>query len=87
MAGEPDPETGYVIDLGDLKEILHTHIVDKVDHRNLNIDVDFLAGTIPSTENFVVAIWNELEGKLPAGRLHKITLYETPRNYATYYGE
>jgi len=87
VAGEPDPETGYVIDLGTLKKVLNMHIVDKVDHRNLNIDVDFLEGVIPSTENFVVAIWNELEGKLPAGRLHQVTLYETERNYATYFGE
>jgi len=87
VAGEPDPETGYVIDLGELKQVLHTRVVDKVDHRNLNVDVDFLEGIIPSTENFVVAIWNELEDHLPSGRLHQVTLYETERNFATYYGE
>ena len=87
VAGEPDPETGYVIDLGELKQVLHTRVVDKVDHRNLNVDVDFLEGMIPSTENFVVAIWNELDDHLPSGHLHQVTLYETERNFATYYGE
>ena len=87
VAGEPDPETGYVIDLGELKQILHERIVDKVDHQNLNLDVDFMEGVLPSTENFVVAIWNELEGALPAGRLHRLQLYETERNMAEYMGE
>lgn len=87
VAGEPDPETGYVIDLGNLKQVLNENVVDKVDHRNLNLDVDFMDGIIPSTENFAVAIWNQLEGKLPAGELHCVRLYETPRNYVEYYGD
>lgn len=87
VAGEPDPETGYVIDLGQLKRILEERIVEQVDHKNLNLDVPFLAGVLPSTENFVVAIWNELEGALPAGRLHVVRLYETERNFAEYRGE
>jgi 6-pyruvoyltetrahydropterin/6-carboxytetrahydropterin synthase len=87
VAGEPDPDTGYVIDLGNLKQVLNERVVDKVDHRNLNLDVDFLEGIIPSTENFAVAIWNELEGALPSGELHCVRLYETPRNYVEYYGD
>ena len=87
VAGEPDPETGYVIDLGNLKKVLNENVVDKVDHRNLNLDVDFMEGIIPSTENFAVAIWNELEGELPSGELHCVRLYETPRNYVEYYGD
>jgi 6-pyruvoyltetrahydropterin/6-carboxytetrahydropterin synthase len=87
VAGEPDPDTGYVIDLGDLKRILHERIIDKVDHKNLNLEVDFMEGTLPSTENFVVAIWNELDGSLPSGRLHCLQLYETERNMAEYRGE
>lgn len=87
VAGEPDPETGYVIDLGNLKQVLNENVVDKVDHRNLNLDVDFMDGIIPSTENFAIAIWNELEGKLPSGELHCVRLYETPRNYVEYYGD
>ena len=87
VAGEPDPDTGYVIDLGALKKILHERVIDKVDHANLNLDVDFMQGIMPSTENFVVAIWKQLEGALPAGRLHCIRLYETERNMAEYRGE
>ncbi|RMF61941.1 MAG: 6-carboxytetrahydropterin synthase [Bacteroidetes bacterium] len=87
VAGEPDPETGYVIDLGVLKTILHEKILSKVDHANLNLDVDFMRGIIPSTENFVVAIWNELVDALPAGRLVSVRLYETDRNLAEYRGE
>ena len=87
VAGEPDPDTGYVIDLGVLKGIVEEKIVDKVDHKNLNLEVDFLEGVLPSTENFVVAIWNELHAVLPSGRLHAIRLYETERNVAEYRGE
>ncbi len=87
VAGEPDPDTGYVIDLGVLKTIVEERVLDKMDHANLNVDVDFLEGIMPSTENVVVAIWNELADALPAGRLHRIRLYETERNMAEYLGE
>lgn len=87
VAGEPDPETGYVIDLSTLKSIINERVVEKVDHRNLNEDVAFMDGIMPSTENFAVAIWNQLEDALPAGRLHCIRLYETERNMAEYRGE
>ena len=87
VAGEADPETGYVIDLGELKRILHERIVDKVDHKHLNKQVDFLKGIMPSTENFAVAIWQELEDALPSGRLHEVVVHETPRNSAVYRGE
>ena len=87
VAGEPDPDTGYVIDLGVLKGLLEEKILDKVDHKNLNLEVDFLEGVLPSTENFVVAIWNELNEALPSGRLHAVRLYETERNLAEYRGE
>ncbi len=87
VAGEPDPDTGYVIDLGVLKGIVEEKIVDKVDHKNLNLEVDFLEGVLPSTENFIVAIWNELNEAVPSGRLHAVRLYETERNVAEYRGE
>ena len=87
VSGEPDPDTGYVIDLGVLKGLLEEKILDKVDHKNLNLEVDFLEGVLPSTENFVVAIWNELKEALPSGRLHAVRLYETERNVAEYRGE
>jgi len=86
VCGEPDPETGYVLDLGRLKRILHEAVVDSCDHRNLNTDVKFLRGVIPTTENLVIAFWQQIEPRLPAGRLHCVQLFETPRNSAAYYG-
>jgi 6-pyruvoyltetrahydropterin/6-carboxytetrahydropterin synthase len=87
VKGRPDPETGYIIDLGELKRILHRAVVDKCDHRNLNTEVDFLRGTIPSTENLVIAFWREIAPHLPpAAALHRVRLYETPRNFADFYG-
>ena len=87
VAGEPDEDTGYVVDLAELKRIMHERVISKVDHANLNLDVDFLQGIMPSTENFAVAIWKELEGVLPAGKLYCVRLEETDNNAAEYYGE
>jgi len=87
VAGEPDPETGYVLDLGLLKEILRERVLDPCDHANLNLDVPFMKGILPTTENFVVAIWHQLVDALPSGRLHAVRLYETERNMAEYRGE
>lgn len=86
VKGQPDPETGYVIDLGELKRILNEAVADKCDHRNLNTDVDFLRGINPSTENLVIAFWQQIEPRLHSGKLHCVRLYETPRNYAEYFG-
>jgi 6-pyruvoyltetrahydropterin/6-carboxytetrahydropterin synthase len=86
VKGQPDPETGYVLDLAALKRVLHEAVVDKCDHRNLNTDVDFLAAINPSTENLVIAFWREIAPRLPSGELHCVRLYETPRNFADYYG-
>jgi 6-pyruvoyltetrahydropterin/6-carboxytetrahydropterin synthase len=86
VRGEPNPQTGYILDLAELKRLLHRAVVDKCDHRNLNDDVDFLRGIIPSTENLVIAFWNEIEPLLPSGKLHCVRLFETPRNYAEYFG-
>lgn len=87
VRGEPDPETGYIVDLGELKKILHRAVVDPCDHRNLNTDVRFLRGIIPSTENLVIAFWDEIAPLLPpAATLHRVRLYETPRNFAEFLG-
>ena len=87
VCGEPDPETGYVLDLGELKQILLRAVVGKCDHRNLNTDVPFLRGVIPTTENLVISFWREIAPRLPsAARLHCVRLYETPRNFADYFG-
>lgn len=89
VAGEPDAETGYVIDLAELKEIIQQKIVEKCDHRNLNLDVDFLDGIIPSTENLVKAFFRELEEPIKEkssdpGFLYSVRLLETERNAAEY---
>jgi 6-pyruvoyltetrahydropterin/6-carboxytetrahydropterin synthase len=86
ISGQPDPDTGYIMDLGELKRILHEAVVDKCDHRNLNDEVDFLRGIIPSTENLVIAFWHEIAPRIKAGRLHRVRLYETPRNFAEFFG-
>ncbi len=87
LQGVPDPVTGYIIDLGELKRILHRAVVDKCDHRNLNDEVDFLRGIIPSTENLVIAFWQEIAPHIKApATLHGVRLYETPRNFAEYLG-
>lgn len=86
VEGEPDPGTGYVVDLGHLRDAAETVLRD-VDHRNLNLDVPWLEGVIPSTENLVVALWERLAPRVPRGRLVRLVLWETPRNYAEYSGE
>ena len=87
VAGAPDPETGFVVDLSELKRLIEERVIDKLDHKNLNIDVDFLDGIIPSTENLAIAIWNQLHDAIPSGRLHCVRLQETERNIAEYRGE
>jgi 6-pyruvoyltetrahydropterin/6-carboxytetrahydropterin synthase len=86
VRGQPDADTGYILDLSELKRILYRAVVDKCDHRNLNEEVDFLRGIIPSTENLVIAFWNQIERHLTAGELYRVRLYETPRNFADYFG-
>ena len=87
VKGEIDPVTGYVIDLGELKRIMNESVTDLCDHRSLNDRVGFLSGVIPSTENLVIAFWHELEPLLPAAaKLHCVRLYETPRNFAEFFG-
>jgi 6-pyruvoyltetrahydropterin/6-carboxytetrahydropterin synthase len=86
VKGLPDPETGYVIDLKELKRILDDRIIDKVDHKHFNFDVDFLRGIIPTVENLCVMFWRELENVLPSGELHAIKLWESESNVAEYFG-
>ncbi len=87
VKGKPHPETGFVFDVKKLSTIIVTRVVEKLDHRNLNVDVDFMRGKLCSTENLVIGIWNELAPHLPAEvQLHCIKLYETPRIYVEYFG-
>jgi 6-pyruvoyltetrahydropterin/6-carboxytetrahydropterin synthase len=88
VKGKPDPYTGFVFDVKRLSIIIRDHIIEKLDHRNLNVDVDFMKGQMCSTENLAIAIWQQLVPHLPAGvQLHAIKLYETPRIYVEYFGE
>jgi 6-pyruvoyltetrahydropterin/6-carboxytetrahydropterin synthase len=87
VAGEIDPETGFVYDLKHLRELVESLIIQDVDHRNLNLDVPWLQGVNPTTENLVVRIWERLAAELPARiALERLVLWETPRNYVEYDG-
>jgi 6-pyruvoyltetrahydropterin/6-carboxytetrahydropterin synthase len=87
VKGSIDPETGMVIDLKKLKKIVREHVVDRVDHTNLNEDVDFLHGVIPTAENLAVAFWRELEPAITEGKLYQIVLHETEKNSVVYRGD
>lgn len=87
VKGHAQAKTGWIIDLKLLQSIINEEIIDKVDHKHLNFDVDFLKGIIPTVENIVVCFWRILENKIPGAKLHKIRLYETNTSYADYYGE
>lgn len=86
IAGEVDRDTGFVMDLQELKEIMKKNIIENVDHKNLNIDTNFMKGIIPTSENIVLAIWNELKNKISKGKLYSVKLFETENNYFEYRG-
>ncbi|MCE2996460.1 MAG: 6-pyruvoyl trahydropterin synthase family protein [Cyclobacteriaceae bacterium] len=90
VAGNPDPETGFVIDLKKLSTLIRSEVIDKLDHKNLNLDVDFMKDKMASTENITIEIWKILEPKIAQiskyGKLHSLRLYETPRNFVDYFG-
>lgn len=96
VKGHPDPDTGFVMDLKLLGDIVKREVIEKVDHKNLNLDVDFMQGKLASCEVFIVEIWKILERALASiaaeaprttARLHQLRLYETPRNFVDYFGE
>lgn len=87
VSGEVDPSTGYVLDLKSLKKIIIDNVISKVDHKNLNLDVDFLRNKIPTAENIAIGIWNQLEHKMPSGKLYSVKIYETENNYVEYKGK
>ncbi len=88
VKGQPNPDTGCVMDLKKLKVIIREEVIDHLDHQNLNLDVPWLEGKMPSIENISVAVWNRIAAKLPNGvQLHKITLWETQNNFVEYFGE
>lgn len=87
VEGPIDPETGMVIDLKRLKDIMRERVINRVDHTNLNVDVDFLQGVIPTAENLARAFWEQLAPAIVEGRLRRVVLHETERNSAVYEGE
>ena len=86
LSGEVCNDTGMVFDLKELKKLTQREIIDKVDHKNLNVDVDYLKGIIPTAENLAIKFWEILEPKITKGRLHEIKLYESERNFVVYRG-
>ena len=87
IKGEPDPDTGFIFDAKKLGALINEKITEKLDHKNLNVDVDFMKGKLCSIENLVMAIWQELEPHLPSQiQLHCLKLVETAKIYVEYYG-
>ena len=88
VKGQPNPDTGFIVDAKELSSIIKAYVVDVLDHRNLNMDVPFMEGKLCSIENLVYGIWNQLQPHIPSGvKLHCIKLVETPRIFVEYYGE
>jgi 6-pyruvoyltetrahydropterin/6-carboxytetrahydropterin synthase len=91
VKGTPDPATGFVIDLKKLSDLIRSEVTEKLDHKNLNLDVDFMIDKMASTENLAIEIWKILQPEISTisrfGKLHSIKLYETPRNFVEYFGE
>jgi len=91
IKGIPDPGSGFLVYLKKLSTLIKNEVIEKLDHKNLNVDVDFMQGKLASCENLIVEIWKILEKNLPTitstGNLHSLRLYETPRNYVEYFGE
>jgi len=88
VKGEPNPSTGFVIDLKLLSKLIKSLVIDKLDHKNINIDVDFMQGKMASTEILTIAIWEQLVDsiKKEGSELHSIKLYETENNFVEYFG-
>lgn len=88
VKGEINPDTGFLVNLKDLSEIINQLVIEEVDHKNINIEVGFMAGKLASTENLAIGIWNQLSEPLAAlgTVLHSVKLYETENNYVEYFG-
>ena len=82
VASEIDPDTGYVLDLKVLSEVIDRQVIRDVDHRNLNTDVPWLKGRIPTAENLALAFWERLRPELPDGLLRSVRVWETDKNWA-----
>ena len=87
VKGEVDPETGFVMNLDELRKIIEVEVEDYLDHKNLNVDIKEFQNINPTAENIVILIWNKIRAKLATDLELKVTLYETPRNFVEYSGE
>ena len=87
VTGEPDPETGFVMDLKILKDLIYEEVEEAFDHKNLNLEVEEFKNLNPTAENIAVVIWNKLRSKIKTSHDLEVTLYETPRNFVSYKGE
>jgi 6-pyruvoyltetrahydropterin/6-carboxytetrahydropterin synthase len=88
VSGEIDPETGFLINLKGLSKLIREKIIEKIDHKNINLEVDFMQGRMASTENLAVAIWEQLEAPIRTlgSKLYSIKVYESENNYVEYFG-
>ncbi|MEQ8625930.1 MAG: 6-carboxytetrahydropterin synthase [Vicingaceae bacterium] len=88
VKGEPEPSTGFVVDLSALGDIIKERVINQVDHKNMNVDVDFMKGLMSSTENIAIAFWKQLEKPVAdlGAKLHCVKLQETENNYVEYFG-
>ena len=86
VKGEPSPDTGFIMNVKDLSKIIKAHVIDKLDHKHLTVDVDFMSGKMASTENLAIAIWQQLEPHINGCKLHCVKLYETENIYTEYFG-
>lgn len=87
VAGEPDPVTGFVVDLKELRDVLDREVVSVYDHRHLNLEIPEFKTRQPTTENIAVSIWERLEGKVEGARLHRVRVYEQDDLFADFFGE
>lgn len=89
VKGDVDPETGFVMNLKDLSQIIRSRVTEPLDHKNMNLEVDFMKNKLASTENLAIGIWQQLEGPVSENGavLHCVKLEETEKNFVTYYGD
>jgi 6-pyruvoyltetrahydropterin/6-carboxytetrahydropterin synthase len=89
VKGDVDPETGFLVNLKDLSKIINHFVIEKLDHKNMNLEVDFMAGKITSTENLAIGIWQQLESQISklGATLHSVRVFETEKNSVEYFGK
>jgi 6-pyruvoyltetrahydropterin/6-carboxytetrahydropterin synthase len=89
IKGEIDPETGFLLNLKQLSKLIKDRVIEKIDHKNINVEVDFMAGKFASTEVLAISIWEQIEDDIRSlgAELHEVKLFESENNYAEYFGK